>query len=77
MRTPKLKVIDKLLRFLYTKEEALLLHVFDSPYVDAKTAEEIAKQLNQPLDQIKTRLDDLAQRGLLMKTFSRKGFTRY
>jgi Pyruvate/2-oxoacid:ferredoxin oxidoreductase delta subunit len=77
VRTPKTKSIQQLLRLLYTAEEARLLHAFTQPYTDAKTAEEIAAATKHAVDSTRRQLDDLAQRGLLMKTHSRTGLVRY
>jgi len=77
IRAPRTPSVLRLLRLLYSEDEARLLLVFDRPYTDYKTAEEVAEATGRPLEEVMAKLDDLAQRGLIMKTRSRKGYARY
>lgn len=68
IRTPKNPEIMEILNLLYTPEEAAFLaKTFSAPYVDVKTAEQIAEETGTPKKEIEEILDNLAQKGLVFR----------
>ncbi|MFX0140510.1 MAG: 4Fe-4S dicluster domain-containing protein [Candidatus Hodarchaeota archaeon] len=67
IRTPKSKDIMKILRELFTEEEAEILSYFKAPFMDLATPIEIAQRSGKPAENAIEILNSLAQRGLMFK----------
>jgi NAD-dependent dihydropyrimidine dehydrogenase PreA subunit len=69
VKLPSSPDILTILKMLYKPEEVkfILSNVFTAPYQDKKTAQMIADTLRKPKDEIETLLDDLANRGLVLR----------
>ena len=61
MGTPWSEEMEKILKILYTAEEAEILLVFNGPYLDRFTAQKIAKKLKRPLDEIQPILKEMTR----------------
>lgn len=61
IRSPLSKELRKILEALYSPEEVKILMVFNGPYLDQFTAEQIAKKLKKPLDEIQPILDEMTR----------------
>ena len=66
-RTPKSKGIIKILKELFTEEEAEVLSYFKGPYRDMVTPIELAERCNKSIEKIIEICSSLAERGLLLK----------
>lgn len=66
-RTPKSKGIIKILKELFTEEEAEVLSNFKEPFIDMVTPIELAERCNKSIDKIIEICNSLAERGLLLK----------
>jgi NAD-dependent dihydropyrimidine dehydrogenase PreA subunit len=66
-RTPKSKDIMKILKELFTAEEAEILSHFRAPMMDLATPIEIAERSGKPVDNVVEILNSLAERGLIFK----------
>ena len=66
-RTPKSPDIRKILKELYTEEEAELLSNFKGPFIDMATPLEIAQRSGKPEERTIEIFNSLAERGLLFK----------
>lgn len=66
-RTPNSKDINKILKELFTEEEAEILSHFRAPFMDQATPLEIAKRSNKPEEEVIETLNSLAKRGLMFK----------
>ncbi|MFX0180921.1 MAG: 4Fe-4S dicluster domain-containing protein [Candidatus Hodarchaeota archaeon] len=66
-RTPKSKDIMKILKELFTEEEAEILSYFKAPYMDLASPLEIAQRSGKPDEKVIDTLNSLAQRGLMFK----------
>jgi len=67
INTPKAPSIMKLLAHLFTPEEAELLSLFNTPYLDARTVEAFANRAKKDVSQVRGIFDALCKRGLLFK----------
>ena len=61
MGVPWSEEIEKILKALYSDEEAQILLVFNGPYLDRFTAQKIAKKLKRPIDEIEQKLIEMAR----------------
>jgi Pyruvate/2-oxoacid:ferredoxin oxidoreductase delta subunit len=61
MGTPWSEEMDKILKTLYSPEEAEILLVFNGPYLDRFTVQKIAKKLKRPIDKIDPILKGMAR----------------
>ena len=61
MGVPWSEEIKKILKALYSDEEAQILLVFNGPYLDRFTAQKIAKKLKRPIDEIEQKLIEMAR----------------
>jgi len=61
MGTPWSEEMEKILKTLYSSEEAEILLVFNGPYLDRFTAQKIAKKLKHPIDEIQPVLKEMAR----------------
>lgn len=61
MGTPWSEEMEKILKILYTAEEAEILLVFNGPYLDRFIAQKIAKKLKRPLDEIQPILKEMTR----------------
>ena len=66
-RTPKSAGIIKILKELYTEEEAELLSYFEGHFSDLASPIEFAERINKPVERIVELFNSLAKRGLLLK----------
>ncbi|MFX1353353.1 MAG: 4Fe-4S dicluster domain-containing protein [Promethearchaeota archaeon] len=66
-RTPKSKDIIKILKELFTEEEAEILSHFKAPLMDQATPLEIAERSSKPEEKVIEILASLAKRGLVFK----------
>ena len=66
-RTPKSAGIMKILKELFTEEEAEILSYFKGHLVDLASPLEIAERSNKPVEEVIESLNSLAQKGLLLK----------
>ncbi|MFX1495086.1 MAG: 4Fe-4S dicluster domain-containing protein [Promethearchaeota archaeon] len=66
-RTPKSNDIMKILKELFTEEEAEILSYFKAPYMDLASPLEIAQRSGKPDEKVIDILNSLAQRGLMFK----------
>jgi Pyruvate/2-oxoacid:ferredoxin oxidoreductase delta subunit len=66
-RTPKSKDIMKILKELFTDEEAEILSFFHAPLMDLATPLEIAERSSKPVEKVVEVLNSLASRGLIFK----------
>lgn len=66
-RTPKSKDIMKILKELFTEEEAEILSHFKAPFKDLATPIEIAQRSGKPVEDVIEILNSLAERGLIFK----------
>ncbi len=76
MRTPWSEEMEKILKILYTAEEAEILLVFNGPYLDRFTAQKIAKKLKRPIDEIQPILKEMSRTQRLFSS-SRNDVTSY
>ncbi len=53
--------MEKILKALYTPEEADILLVFNGPYMDRFTAEKISRKLKHPVEEVKPILKEMAR----------------
>ena len=79
VKAPKSKDMLKILKMIYTAEEAeLLCSAFNAPYVDAKTIEQVARETGRSVDYVKSVFGKLARNGALFEFISsRDGKTYY
>jgi len=61
MGTPWSDEMEKILKTLFTSEEAEILMVFNGPYLDRFTAQKIAKKLKRPIDEVKPKLKEMSR----------------
>ena len=61
MGVPWSKEMEKILKALYSPEEADILLVFNGPYLDRFTAQKIAKKLKRPIEEIEPMLIEMAR----------------
>ena len=66
-RTPKSIGIKKILKELFTEEEAELLSYFKGPFIDLASPIEISQRSGKPVENIIEICNSLAQKGLLFK----------
>ena len=66
-RTPKSKGIMKILREIFTEEEAEILSYFKAPLMDQASPIEIAQRSGKPVENVIEILNSVAERGLLFK----------
>ena len=66
-RAPKSAEILKILKELFTREEAELLTYFKGPYIDLANPEEIASRSGKPFEEVVEILNSLADRGLMYR----------
>jgi len=66
-RTPKSAGIMKILKELFTEEEAEILSYFKGHLIDLASPLEIAERSNKPAEEVIEKLNSLAQKGLLLK----------
>lgn len=66
-RTPKSTGIMKILKELFTEEEAEILSYFKGHLIDLATPLEIAERSNKPAEKVIEICNSLAKRGLLFK----------
>jgi len=76
MGTPWSEEMEKILKILYTAEEAEILLVFNGPYLDRFTAQKIAKKLKRPIDEIQPILKEMSRTQRLFSS-SRNDVTSY
>ena len=76
MGTPWSDEMEKILKILYTAEEAEILLVFNGPYLDRFTAQKIAKKLKRPIDEIQPILKEMSRTQRLFSS-SRNDVTSY
>jgi ferredoxin len=68
IRTPDNPEVMKILKRLYTLEEAeFLVQAFSAPYQDVKTSQEIAEKTGTPQEEVESILDSLAEKGLVFR----------
>ena len=67
IRTPKSPDIRKILKELFTEEEAEILSNFKGPFIDMATPLEISQRSGKPVERIIEIFNSLAERGLLFK----------
>ncbi|MCK4382402.1 MAG: 4Fe-4S dicluster domain-containing protein [Candidatus Lokiarchaeota archaeon] len=67
LRTPKSPDIRKILKELFTEEEAEILSNFKGPFIDMATPLEISQRSGKPVERIIEIFNSLAERGLLFK----------
>ncbi len=61
MGAPWSEEMEKILKALYSPEEAEILVLFNGPYLDRFTAQKIAKKLKRPIDEIEPILKEMAR----------------
>ncbi|NVM52693.1 MAG: 4Fe-4S binding protein [Candidatus Helarchaeota archaeon] len=61
VRSPISKELRKILKSLFSPEEAKILLVFNGPFMDRLTAEKIARKLKRPVEEVKPILDEMAR----------------
>ena len=61
VRSPISKEFRKILKALFSPEEAQILLVFNGPFMDRLTAKKIARKLKRPVEEIKPILDEMAR----------------
>lgn len=61
MGTPWSDEMEKILKTLYSPEEAEILVLFSGPYLDRFTAQKIAKKLKRPITEIEPILKEMAR----------------
>jgi len=61
MGSPWSEEMEKILKTLYTTEEAEILLVFNGAYMDRFTAQKIAKKLKRPVDEIQPILKEMSR----------------
>ncbi len=66
-RTPKSPDIRKILKELFTEEEAELLSYFKGPFTDMATPLELSERSGKPSDRVIELCSSLSERGLLFK----------
>ncbi|MHA2290227.1 MAG: hypothetical protein ACXABG_15685, partial [Promethearchaeota archaeon] len=66
-RTPKSPDIRKILKELFTEEEAEILSYFEGPYMDMATPSEISERSGKAEERVIKIFNSLAERGLLFK----------
>ena len=66
-RAPKSKGLMRILKELFTEEEAEVLSYFKGPMMDMAKPQEIAKRSGKPVERVIELLYSLAQRGLIFK----------
>lgn len=66
-RTPKSTGIMKILKELFTEEEAEILSYFKGHLIDLASPLEIAERSNKPAEEVIEILNSLAQKGLVLK----------
>lgn len=66
-RTPESKGIMRILKELFTEEEAELLSHFKRPYIDLATPIEMSQRSGKPIEKVIEILYSLAKKGLLFK----------
>lgn len=76
MGTPWSEEMERILKTLYTPEEADVLLVFNGPYVDRFSAQKIARKLKRPVDEIKPMLKEMARTQRLFSA-TKEGETTY
>jgi electron transport complex protein RnfB len=72
INTPKAPSIMKILRHLFTPEEAEMLSLFNTPFLDARTVEDFANRAKKDVAYVKKIFDKLCRRGLLFKYTNKK-----
>ncbi len=79
MRAPKSKYMLKLLKIVYTPEEAdLVSSAFSFPFADAKTVVQVAEQTGRDVEYVRSVCERLADRGALFEfTGKEDGATYY
>ena len=66
-RTPKSTGIMKILKEIFTEEEAEILSYFEAPSMDQASPIEIAQRSGKPVEKVIEILNSLAERGLMFK----------
>ncbi|TKJ22100.1 MAG: hypothetical protein CEE43_07745 [Promethearchaeota archaeon Loki_b32] len=66
-RTPKSIGIMKILKEIFTEEEAEILSYFEAPIMDQASPIEIAQRSGKPVEKVIEILNSLAERGLMFK----------
>lgn len=66
-RTPKSPDIKKILKELFTDEEAEVLSYFEGPFMDLATPLEMSQRSGKPEERVVELFNSLAERGLLFK----------
>jgi Pyruvate/2-oxoacid:ferredoxin oxidoreductase delta subunit len=78
IKAPKSKSMLKLLSVVYSPEEAeLVSSAFDTPFIDAKTVEQVAKETGKDVGYVKTVFERLADKGGLFEFTNRKDDNTY
>lgn len=67
IRVPRTREVMKMLKILFTKEEAEFLVHFKAPYQDPETIEQIVEKTKKPRDQVQAIVNNLVSRGLLFR----------
>jgi Pyruvate/2-oxoacid:ferredoxin oxidoreductase delta subunit len=73
IRTPKSKNLTKLMKLIFTPEEAEIMSFFKQPHMDRLSPQQVVKRIFKKTDkyseqQILKTLDDLAKRGMLHRS---------
>jgi len=72
IRLPKSKESMRMLRIIFKPEEAEFINsVFDGPFVDPRTAEQIAEKIGRDKEEVRLVLEELAGKGLIFEFRSR------
>ena len=76
-RTPKSPDIRKILKELFTEEEAEILSNFKGPFVDMATPLELSERSGKPADKVIELCYSLAERGLLFRLGTSRKRAKY
>ncbi|MHA1301422.1 MAG: indolepyruvate ferredoxin oxidoreductase subunit alpha [Candidatus Helarchaeota archaeon] len=77
LRVPKTEKFHKLLKMLYTPEEASLLSIFGMPYVHEEKISRIAKKANKSIEKVEVMLNNMVEKGTIFVRKNNKGKKLY
>ena len=71
VRVPRTREVMKILRILFTEEEAEFLTHFEAPYQDRETMDQIVERTGKPREKARAMVDSLVTEGLLFRFTSK------
>ncbi len=77
IRVPRTREVMKILRILFTEEEAEFLTHFEAPYQDRETIGQIVERTGKPREKVRAIVDSLVTEGLLFRFTSKSDGSVY